>query len=242
MRYLGIILMMLFVLPALAQDDLMMETVNLTASDDLVLEGDIYMPEEVSDQSPIVITLHMLGGNRGAYEPIIPDLVSAGYMVLNVDMRGHGDTGGSRDWELAQADVTAWVEWLRENGYLSSQGMSIIGASIGANIALMGCADNDDCAGAVALSPGLDYVGVQPESALVEGLSDRSALLIATHDDSYSAETITQMFMNATGDVTARLYAGRSHGTNLFRTDYDSVSAMILAWLNEQFALDAEDL
>ena len=68
---------------------------------------------------------------------------------------------------------------------------------------------------------------------MIEGLSERAVLLVASHGDGYSADTVQQMFTNATGDVSARIYRGRSHGTNLFRTDYDSVSHLILSWLDE---------
>ena len=62
----------------------------------------------------------------------------------------------------------------------------------------------DVCRGAIALSPGLDYRGVKPESALVDGLADRTALLVASQNDASSSTAIRQMFLNAKGDVSAR--------------------------------------
>lgn len=235
-RYILFLILLMVSNTIFAQD--MMETVNVTAGDELMLVGDIHTPETLSEDTPIVLLLHMLGSHRGAYEPILPDLLSAGYIVLNIDMRGHGDTGGARNWELALDDLVVWADWLHDEGYVGE--ITIIGASIGSNIALMGCAELDDCIGAIALSPGLDYVGVTPQPAFVEGFTERSALLVAAHGDAYSAETITTLFTNATGDVTARLYAGRSHGTNFFRTDYDSVSALIVNWLDEHVKLASD--
>ena len=46
------------------------------------------------------------------------------------------------------------------------------------------------------------------------------------------------MFLNAKGDVSARLYRGRAHGTRLFDSDYASVSRLILHWLAETFSPD----
>ena len=210
------------------------EAIALQTADGVSLAGDFYPSSEES--APLIIALHMLNSNRSAYAPIIPDLQTAGYAALNVDLRGHGDSGGARDWDLAIDDVAAWIDWLTENGHIGARGLVIMGASIGANAALMGCAASDVCRGAIALSPGLDYRGLQPETALTDGLAERSALLVAAHDDSYSAQTIRQLFANAQGDVTARLFRGRAHGTRLFDSDYNHVSRLILAWLDDQFS------
>lgn len=217
-----------------AQDLPSHQTSTRQADDNTSLVADFY---PASDEAPVVLLLHMLNSNRGAYQPLIPDLRDAGYAILNIDMRGHGESGGTRDWDATIADVaTGWTGWLADNDRLGDSGLAIIGGSIGANVALISCADIETCRGAVALSPGLDYRGVQPESALVEGLSQRTALLVAAHADSYSAQSVRQMFLNATGDVTARLYPGRAHGTRLFDSNYESVTALILNWLDETFA------
>lgn len=220
-----------------AQVELDFETVTVNASDDLELVGDFYQPEDASETgNPAVLLFHMLGSNRHAYDPILPDLVDAGYVVLNVDMRGHGDTGGNQVWDLAIDDVQTWLDWLREQETVDDSRVAIMGASIGSNIALIGCAQDTDCVGAIALSPGLDYFGVEPESAVMNGLAERAVLLVASHSDGYSAESVEQMFTNGRGDVSARIYRGAAHGTSLFRSHYDSVSQLILSWLIEQFA------
>ena len=147
----------------------------------------------------------------------------------------------SRDWERTINDIAiGWTSWLAEAEHIGEHGLAIIGGSIGANVALISCAEIDDCRGAIALSPGLDYRGVQPESALVDGLAQRTALLVAAHADAYSAQSIRQMFLSAAGEVTARLYRGRAHGTRLFDSDYESVRGLILHWLGELFALNDE--
>ena len=86
--------------------------------------------------------------------------------------------------------------------------------------------------------PGLDYRGVKPESALVDGLADRSALLVASQQDSSSATAIRHMFLNAQGAVTARMVRGRAHGTRLFDSDYHSISGLISFWLEQLFHSD----
>jgi len=199
--------------------------------DGAALAADFY---PAADAAPVILLLHMLNSERAAWDPLIPDLRAAGYALLNMDMRGHGQSGGARDWDAAIADLTdGWIGWLGGAGHLSEGGLAIIGGSIGANVALVSCAQVEICRGAIALSPGLDYRGVKPESALVDGLADRAALLVAAQDDRASSTAIRQMFLKAKGDVTARIYRGRAHGTRLFDSDADSVSRLILGWLAE---------
>jgi len=209
------------------------ETITRAAADDPALVADFY---PAGGDAPALILLHMLNSRRDAWDPLIPDLQAAGYAILNVDMRGHGDSGGTRDWDAIIADMAGWVEWLAQNERAGEAGLAFIGGSIGANVALISCAESDACRGAAALSPGLDYRGVKPEAALVDGLAERMALLVASQADASSATAIRQMFLNAKGDVSARMYPGRAHGTRLFDSRYESVSRLILGWLAELFA------
>ena len=220
---------------AFAQDLPAHETIIRSAPDDSALVADFYAAPEGATAAPVIIALHMLNSQRAAYEPLIPDLHEFGYAVLNVDMRGHGESGGARDWDAAIADVADWIDWLGENEQLTDNGLVMMGASIGANVAIISCAASQGCRGAIALSPGLDYRGVQPENALVAGLADRAALLIAAADDRSSSAAIRQMFLHAQGEVTARMYVGRAHGTRLFATEYESLSALIRLWLAQVF-------
>ena len=210
-------------------------TITRQAPDDVALVADFYA---APDDAPVIIALHMLNSGRSAYAPLIPDLHDAGYAILNVDMRGHGESGGSRDWDAAIADIADWIDWLNTERQLYENGLAIMGASIGANVAIVSCAESQICQGAIALSPGLDYRGVKPESALVDGLADRSALLVAAQQDRSSATAIRHMFLNAQGAVTARMLRGRAHGTRLFDSDYHSISGLISFWLEQLFHSD----
>ena len=240
MRQLNLVILLigcLFVyMPSAAQDLPAHTTITRHATDNTALTADFHPADE---GAPIVLLLHMLNSNRAAYDPLIPDLRAAGYASLNIDMRGHGESKGERDWDATIADMQGWVEWLDAEGYAGEAGLAVIGGSIGANVAIISCAETETCLGAVALSPGLDYRGVKPESALVDGLADRTALLVASQNDASSSTAIRQMFLNANGAVTARLYPGRAHGTRLFDSNYASVSRLILSWLAETFG-DAE--
>lgn len=235
MRRLGLIFLLMFLaFPVMAQsDDMDTELIEIAASDDLTLVGDLYRPDEMDDNAPAILLMHMLNSQRSAYDPLIPYLLDAGYIVLNVDLRGHGDTGGFADWDLALEDVQAWFDWLREQDGVDASRVATIGASIGSNVALLACGNDADCVTAVALSPGENYRNVEPVSAISEGLN---AFLIAAHNDSYSADSVRTFLNESTGFVNVRLYTGSAHGTRLFDNSLESVANAIVDWLDEQLA------
>ena len=134
MRQLIFIILFINTNLALAQNDPQFETITLERPHSATLIADFH---PAADSAPVILLLHMLNSNRSAYDPLVPDLRDAGYAILNIDLRGHGASGGSRDWDLAINDVAlGWTGWLAENNHLSDSGLAIIGGSIGANVAL----------------------------------------------------------------------------------------------------------
>lgn len=224
------------ILPAIAQNDpLEGEVIDLTAADGQVLKGELFLPEEIpAEGAPAVLLMHQYGGRRDDYQPLLPLLLERGYVALAVDLRGFGETKGRQNWETAVTDVQAWLDYLRGLETTADDQIATLGASIGSNLALVGCANDEACVTAIALSPGLNYFDVQPEEFVRENLADRSALLIASTSDAESAVAIRQMFTSARGNVATRMYKGFAHGTELFRPEFPSVSNLILNWLDEQ--------
>jgi pimeloyl-ACP methyl ester carboxylesterase len=210
------------------------EIVRTDATDGLKLIGDYYSFSTPSGESkPAVLLLHIIGSNRHSWLPLIPSLLDAGYSVLSVDLRGFGDTGGDIDWRVATTDGQTWLDWLRARPEVRSNSISIIGASIGANLALIGCANDTDCVTAIALSPGLVYYSLKPD---INQLNKRSALLIASQNDLYPADSVKQMVSSASGDIGARIYAGTAHGTHLFEGSgnmREGLITVIISWLDE---------
>jgi pimeloyl-ACP methyl ester carboxylesterase len=228
-RFLIFLLFSLLATSVSAQRDTSAEVVTTEAADGLVLVGEFYASD---DSATAILLLHMLNSRRSAWSPLIPALTDAGYNVLAVDMRGHGDTGGAQDWAAAERDIEAWLDWLADQPSAEGEQIAIVGASIGSNLALIGCAYDARCVTAIALSPGLDYRGVMPEAALAEGLADRSALLVASHDDSYSADSVKALTEIAEGALGVHLYTGRLHGTDIFTTEADSLTSLVMNWLS----------
>lgn len=206
------------------------QVVNVTATDDLTLVGDFYSVGDTP--APAVLLMHMLGSQRSAWDPIIPALLEAGFNVLAIDLRGHGETGGGIDWEAATTDVQTWLDWLREQPNVRPEAISTVGGSIGSNLALIGCALDEQCVTAVALSPGTDYYGLLPLDTFAE-LRNRSVFLIAAHSDGYSASSVREMTSEFRGEIGVRLYRGGTHGTEFFGVIPDTIIPLIVDWLVE---------
>lgn len=198
------------------------------SSDGLELRGTLYRPDTV-DSTPAVLLLHMLNGRQDDWLPLVTPLQQAGYTVLALDMRGHGLTGGTADWTLAGQDVADVMAALRATPGVDAQRTGIIGASIGANLTIQQCAADDLCRGAVALSPGLDYRGVQTEPAVV-AFGEQPLLILVSPGDSYSATSSAQLAAANAAVVELRQLAGNAHGTRLF-ADYPALPAEIITWL-----------
>ena len=209
------------------------ETVNIEAEDGLMIVGDYYLPD-AEGPVPGALLLHMLGGNRGEWEPLIPVLLDAGIAVLAVDMRGHGETGSEQDWSLVDSDMQALVDWLKSQG--ATSGVATVGGSIGGNSALRAAANDAEVVTAVALSPGLDYRGVTTADA-VEMLSDRPILLVASRDDNPAGPSVLELFDITQGDAQVRMFSGRRHGTRLL-ADNTPLQNLIAGWIAEQFSAE----
>jgi pimeloyl-ACP methyl ester carboxylesterase len=210
------------------------EALTIEADDGLLLQANLLTPL-TSGADPGVILLHMLGDDRTVWGEVglTADLVAAGYAVLVVDMRGHGQTGGTQDWPLAADDLGRVWDAFAALETVDEARTAVVGASIGANMALRLGADRSGVAAVALLSPGLDYRGVTTEEPLA-AYGDRPLLLVASEDDPYSADSVRALAETA-GGATVQMYDDAGHGTNMFAAETE-LSALIISWLDEQLA------
>jgi uncharacterized protein len=90
---------------------------------------------------PVVILLHGNGESRTACLPQAELLVTAGYGILAVTLRAHGDSTGDRnDFGLsARHDAVAAIEWL--NAHYPGRPVVVWGRSLGSAAALFAARD-----------------------------------------------------------------------------------------------------
>lgn len=202
----------------------MPERVSFAAADGVTLVGDYY---QTPKQGPAVLLLHMMPATRESWREFAPKLVARGFSVLAIDLRGHGESvsgpTGAIDYrkfsdsehKASLLDVDAAVRWLEEQG---GSPVALVGASIGANLAITYAADHHDIPAVAALSPGWDYRGVTtPENAAKFGAS-QSLWLAASDDDDFSFQTDKRL-SSIVPTATVKELSAAGHGTMMFDRD-----------------------
>lgn len=205
----------------------------VNAADGLGLVGTFYAPSGTDSPWPGVILLHMLGNDRTSWDDFARQLTSSSYAVFAVDMRGHGDTGGSRDFKQAVDDLQRVWRYFTARSDVDAKRTAIVGASIGANMALITGALQPAIRTVVLLSPGLDYRGVTTAGAIAD-YGNRPVLIVASMEDIYAADSSRQLEQLATGESQLVMYEGAGHGTNMFGPE-PQLADLIITWLDAHF-------
>jgi alpha-beta hydrolase superfamily lysophospholipase len=224
------LLLALILIGGCVSQAMLSQDVTFTTTDGFKIHGTLYE----ADGDRAVLLLHMLNGNRHQWDSFAKDLWSDGFTVLSIDLRGHGESVikgetniawtqfSDQDFNAMTLDAEAAVRYLKSLN--PDARVSIIGASIGANVAITYAAQDEEVGAVVLLSPGLDYRGVKTEGAM--GMYNGPVLIIASEDDAYSAES-AQRLHELSPSSELKLYQNAGHGTNTLPQS----SSHILAWL-----------
>jgi alpha-beta hydrolase superfamily lysophospholipase len=200
-------------------------TVTFTTSDGWKIYASYW---EAGEGNPAAILLHMLIADRGSYDEFGAKLAEAGFNVLALDSRGHGDstqqngeTKRYADFDDAAhksslLDIAAAKDFLAQKGAETSK-LVIVGASIGANFALNYGADDADVSAVVLLSPGLSYHGVDTAAAMAK-YRGRPAYLVASAEDKYSADSVGKLHEIDAG-AELKIFEDAGHGTKIFAAE-----------------------
>jgi pimeloyl-ACP methyl ester carboxylesterase len=114
-------------------------------------------------QRPPILLLHGFQEHAHAWDWLAPLLVAAGHHVLALDLRGHGDSewvgrGGYYHFPDYVADVAFVVRQLGGR-------VTLVGHSMGGNVALLYCGSEPERVASLALIEGLGPPDSPPDSA-----------------------------------------------------------------------------
>lgn len=218
-----------------------MEKVVLKTVDEVGIAG-LYYP---SSSNKGVVLLHMMPATKESWGSFVERLHQKGYHVLSIDLRGHGESMGGpegyknfsdADHQASIRDVDAAALFLRSQGVAPDR-TAFIGASIGANLALWYLADHSEATQTVALSPGLNYRGVETDPVVRRLRKGQRVFIVASEDDERQSGRPAQMsrtlYDHLPSGVEKKLLAYKlaGHGTDMFGKEQPDLADEILRWL-----------
>jgi dienelactone hydrolase len=184
--------------------------------------------------SPAVILLHMQTRTRDDWQALANQLADAGVHALAIDFRGHGASpigppasDGGLDWPRLVLDVQAARRFLAARSDLvRPSAIGILGASIGANAAILEAAGDPDIASIALLSAGLDYRGLRTSAAL-QKYGARPALFVAATNDPYALRSMRELAAIGGGIRDTRTLDDAGHGTAMLSHDPELMRTLV---------------
>lgn len=206
--------------------------VDLTTSDAVHLQATYYAPPNSTVKADALLLLHEAYDDGRSWDSFARAAQERGYAVLALDLRGHGQSGGEKIFDTAMDnDVDAALAWLKAAPAVNSDRMGIVGASLGANLALRGGARYPEIKSVILLSPGMLLWQVDIAKAIVD-YGPRPLLLVAATEDAYAADTVQILNKQALGYHQLQIYPGAEHGTKLL-TPHPDLGPLLLDWLQK---------
>ena len=193
------------------------------------LSGEFF--EAANRPSPGVVLVHMLSRNKNDWHGLPDRIREAGISALTFDLRGHGGSSGSAsDLTAMVQDVRAAAQWLAARSMVRPDSIAIVGASLGASLALLATADSQLVRAVGVISPSLDYRGLRTDTALIKRIGARPIWLAASTEDPLALRTVRDFAAESSGPREQHVSSVAAHGTQLLDRDGD-VGRALVDWL-----------
>lgn len=200
----------------------MFSKINIRTTDDKNIVGNLF---EKQKPQGWVLFLHAMQATKASYISLAENLQKAGYEGLAIDFRGHGNSDEGPEGYVNFSDeqqqekindVNASVAYLKTRG-AATENISVVGASIGANLALQYASSESQLGKIVLLSPGLNYRGVTTKNFVTALRNNQSILFVGSEDDDYTAEAVNELFGLTPEGVTKQkiILKDGGHGTTM---------------------------
>jgi dienelactone hydrolase len=204
------------------------QQVHFVTSDGVSIAGTLYLP---SRPGPAVVLIHMQTRSRTDWDAVGSRLADAGLAALAIDLRGHGasdprPTGPSAKDGGIVADLKAARAYLATRREVTPGKVGLLGASLGANLAVVAAAADPTVRSIALLSPGLDYQGLRTQANL-NRYGDRPALLVGSREDAYVMITLRRLSGEGTGVREQLVLDGAGHGTTMLARHPDLADVLV---------------
>jgi alpha-beta hydrolase superfamily lysophospholipase len=203
--------------------------VTFPSLDGTPLSGEIF--EASSRPAPAVVLVHMLTRSKSEWGNLPDRLQDAGITALAIDLRGHGGSSGSAQVlaDMVQ-DVRAAAQWLSARPGVRPGSIALVGASLGASLALLAAVELPSIRAIALLSPSLDYRGLRTDAGLIKRLEGRSLWMAASAEDPLALRTLHDFAEEPSGPREQIISNAVAHGTVLLERDTE-VGRALVDWL-----------
>jgi len=207
-----------------------------------------------------LLLLHGTGQRKEDWKRLAFPLTRAGYGVMAVDLRGHGDSrvspsGEELTWKKLRAtrtandyadmsrDAEAAVAWLAGQG-VPEDSIGLIGAEVGGSIAIRYAAVHSKVPLVVMLSPGMAWQEVLTVNALraLKRPTPTPVLMVYSEADKRSSKETPILYAfakSAVGDQHATLIpVPQERGTRMLKAQR-ALIGQIINWLGNPIAPEA---
>ena len=210
-----------------------------------------FTPTTAKEPAPLLIMLHMLGADHTSFGPFIEamrlyvDTSSSQSLMPNLltfDLRGHGESTQKGDTSLGYTSMSnEEFERIPKDVYemarqviadypdiIDTSRIIVIGASIGANSAMLLTQYMPYINEVVLISPGEDYRGLKPAEAFKA--FDGMTYIMTGSDDAYSNHSSQAIARLKMENWLLKIYPTAKHGTEIINSDPRPVQ-IILEWI-----------
>lgn len=214
------------------------KVITLKTGDNIEIIGD-YWPA-LAKNAPGAVLIHMMSATRESWKIFAKKLNEIGFHCLAIDLRGHGESQGGpngfqdfndENHQESVHDIENAVDYFIKKGIILEK-ISLIGASIGANLVLQFQSRHSEIKSSILLSPGLDYRGITIERGIKNLNYDQSVFLAAGgENDAYSTETANKLYALARSqNKKLKIFKNAGHGTTIFKEEPSFMDELVL-WL-----------
>lgn len=129
------------------------QSVRLPTADRKTLFG-WFVPVPGQLPAPAVVVMHGWGANASLMLPALAPLHAAGFAVLLMDARCHGQSDDAAFTSLPRfaEDIEAGLDWLRQQNSVDAKRLAVMGHSVGAGAALLCATRRPDVRAVISLS------------------------------------------------------------------------------------------
>jgi dienelactone hydrolase len=219
------------------------QQVNLVTQDQVKIVGWYQLPAIKPSKLPLVIFIHQGGSSKKEWitHPIWQILLKQGYALLAFDLRQHGDSAIEKDDMMdlfnnpkrAPLDLLAVLRFVRKDPRIDNSRIGILGASVGANLAVMAASEGQYQVKSVIAMSG-KVAAAQNLSGVKAALQPKNAFLIASEFEQggLRKEWAQHWFDITQGHRKVSIAPGQAHGSSIL-TETPALNLQILEWVKK---------